>query len=327
MNRNSREDAVAKKYLARAEADLAKKGWYEDDLCMIVQVNYTENPWFPPELEQERQDDLEMLDEDEYDWIWNGAYNESVEDALIRKKVFDACIDAHKKLGIEPFGQRRAAFDPADAGDDAKGYVLTEGILVRDAGEIDIIDGNEACDWILSKSNQFRADMFVWDGDGLGALLRRDINRAFDGRSVDVRMFKASNAVENPKQVYEGVYKIGRSDTPKTNQETFFNRKAQFAVRLADRMFRTYLWVTKGKHQDPDSIISISSEIKLLDKLRSEVCRLPLKPNPSGKIQLMGKPEMKSKHGIASPNMADCLIMLQQESKAKVVEDIDFTGW
>jgi len=53
MNRGSSKDAVAKKYLSRAEPSLAKTGYYEDDLMMVVEVNYTDNPWFPPELEQE----------------------------------------------------------------------------------------------------------------------------------------------------------------------------------------------------------------------------------------------------------------------------------
>ena len=60
MNRNSREDAVAKKYLARAEDELARTGYYEDDLIMVVEVNYQDNPWFPVELEQERLDDNDL---------------------------------------------------------------------------------------------------------------------------------------------------------------------------------------------------------------------------------------------------------------------------
>ncbi|MCC4613655.1 PBSX family phage terminase large subunit [Xanthomonas campestris pv. esculenti] len=40
----------------------------------IVQMNYTDNPWFPPELEEERQNDLRLLDDDTYQYIWDGAY-------------------------------------------------------------------------------------------------------------------------------------------------------------------------------------------------------------------------------------------------------------
>ncbi|PPU41834.1 PBSX family phage terminase large subunit [Xanthomonas arboricola] len=40
----------------------------------IAQVNYSDNPWFPPELEEERQNDLVLLDDDTYQHIWDGAY-------------------------------------------------------------------------------------------------------------------------------------------------------------------------------------------------------------------------------------------------------------
>jgi len=48
MNRFSRGDGVAKKYLSRAENDLSNQGYYEDALMMVVEMNYNDNPWFPP---------------------------------------------------------------------------------------------------------------------------------------------------------------------------------------------------------------------------------------------------------------------------------------
>ncbi|MCP3909305.1 MAG: PBSX family phage terminase large subunit, partial [Oceanicoccus sp.] len=91
--------------------------------------------------------------------------------------------------------------------------------------------------------------------------------------------------------------------------DTFYNKRAQYYMKLAQRFYNTYLAVVKGQYIDPETIISISSEIPLLDKLRSEVCRIPRKPNGNGKIQLMSKKEMKDKHDIDSPGMADCLAM------------------
>ena len=46
MNRGSSKDAVSQRYLKRAESELARCGFYEDDLVMIVEINYDENPWF-----------------------------------------------------------------------------------------------------------------------------------------------------------------------------------------------------------------------------------------------------------------------------------------
>ena len=55
-------------------------------------------------------------------------------------------------------------------------------------------------------------------------------------------------------------------------------------------------------------MISISSDIDQLELLRSEVCRIPLKPNGNGMIQIMSKDDMK-RLDIESPNMADSLMM------------------
>ena len=309
MNRNSREDAVAKKYLSRAEGELARCGRYEDDLIMVVEVNYQDNPWFPEELEQERIDDKENLDPDEYDHIWNGEYNETVERAIIKKAWFDAAIDAHIKLGIDVKGARVSTFDPADEGADSKGYASRIGILYDDIDEIDAKDGNEACDIATERAIASSSDLFVWDGDGMGALLRRQISDSFKGKKIECRMYRGSNEVENKKEKYDGYISIGSKDKQKTNADAFYNKRAQYYVKLAQRFYNTYIAVQKGKYIDPDSVISISSKIRLIDKVRSEVCRIPRKPNGAGKIQLMSKEEMKNRYGILSPGMSDCLAM------------------
>ena len=313
MNRNSREDAIAKKYLARAEDELARTGYYEDDLIMVVEVNYQDNPWFPVELEQERLDDKANLDPDEYDHIWGGDYNEFIERAIIKKSWFDAAIDAHKKLGITPTGATVFSHDPADEGGDSKGYAVRKGILYTDVGEISAINGNDACHDATALAINNNADLFVWDGDGMGALLRDQIATSFKGVKCELRMYRGSNSPDYPKAIYNGLMSLGSNDKPKTNQDTFYNKRTQKYIELANRFHKTWLAVEKGKYQDPDELISISSDIKLLDKLRSEVCRIPRKPNGTGKIQLMSKKEMKDKYGIESPGMADCLAMGEEQ--------------
>ena len=308
MNRFSRGDAVSERYLARAEDELARCGYYEDDLCMVVQVNYTENPWFPPELELERVDDKETLSVEEYDHIWNGDYMESVDNATIKKAWFDAAVDSHIKLGIDPKGATIATHDPADGGD-SYGYSCRTGILYTDVDELVAANGNDACDIATSRAIAANADLFIYDADGMGALLRNQIAENFKGIKCDVRPYKGSNAVDDPKQTNGGIHSTGPKDKPKTNEQTFKNKRAQFGIKLADRFYNTWLAVVKGKYIDPDSIISLSSDIKLIDKLRSEVCRIPTVPNGAGKIQLMSKERLKSLYDMDSPGMYDCLTM------------------
>ncbi len=52
----------------------------------IVEMNYTDNPWFPGVLEQERQDDRDRLDDQSYAWIWEGAYRENSDAQILAGK-------------------------------------------------------------------------------------------------------------------------------------------------------------------------------------------------------------------------------------------------
>lgn len=52
----------------------------------IVELNYTDNPWFPAVLEQERLSDRDRLDDQTYAWIWDGAYRENSEAQILSGK-------------------------------------------------------------------------------------------------------------------------------------------------------------------------------------------------------------------------------------------------
>lgn len=56
------------------------------DGAKIVELNYTDNPWFPDVLEQERLADRERLDDQTYAWIWDGAYRENSDAQILAGK-------------------------------------------------------------------------------------------------------------------------------------------------------------------------------------------------------------------------------------------------
>ena len=68
---------------------------------------------------------------------------------------------------------------------------------------------------------------------------------------------------------------------------------------------------------DPDELISFSSDIECLQKLRAELCKMPRKKNNSGMIELYSKADMKagitmsdgSRQVIPSPNLGDNAMM------------------
>lgn len=305
MNRGSSKDPISVTLLNRAEPELARCGYYEDDDMIVVQINWQDNPFFPEVLDKQRASDFNTMSRAKYDHIWGGAYSDSVENAIILPEWFDACIDAHVKLKFEALGAEIVAHDPSDSGD-AKALAYRHGSVIKDVQEKSDGDVNDACDWATGYANNIKADEFIWDADGLGLSLKRQISEAFAGKKVALTAFSGASAAANPDAKYDPIDdEIGKS---KTNKEAFFNRRAQRYCNLRDRCYRTYLAVTKGKYVDPSEMISFSSSIKNMAKLRSEVCRIPQKDNKNGRFQIMSKPEMKA-IGIDSPNMADSVMM------------------
>lgn len=65
---------------------------YDDEtgalIGMCVEMNYTDNPWFPHVLDLERRRDQANLDDVTYRWIWEGAYLE-MSDAQIFKNKYE----------------------------------------------------------------------------------------------------------------------------------------------------------------------------------------------------------------------------------------------
>lgn len=307
-NPGSSEDPFSQRFIVPWEDQLRTQGYYEDDLHLIILMNYMDNPFFPEELEQQRQWDYENMSRAKYDHIWLGAFNDSVDDALIQAEWFDACIDAHKKLGFQPTGAKIAAHDPSDGQQDSKGYAMRHGSVLTSLQEKMSGNVNEGGDWATGLAIQEGVHNFSWDADGMGVALARQISQAFDGIQCNVEMFKGSQAADYPDALYEPTAGSGIKGN-KSNKDTFKNQRAQYYFMLRDRVYRTYRAVTFGEYSDPDKLISFSSDIELLPKLRAELCRLPTKPNGNGKLELYTKPEMLSKFKIKSPNLADSVMM------------------
>lgn len=313
MNRGSAADAVAEKYLKRAEESLKLTGKYEDDMCMIVEVNYRDNPWFPPELEQERLDDLENLSPEEYDHIWEGDYNDTVDNAIIKKAWFDAAIDLHLdpkfKDAFTPYGVKVAAHDPMDGGKDAASYVLRHGSILLKVKELKDVECDDGCDWAIDNALEDGADWFVWDGDGMGAGLKGQVSRELTGKSISAHMYKGSlsgKAMDNANDEYNPTTKEKEDgQKPRKVKDVYKNNRAKYSFSLADRFYNAYRAKVKGDYVNPDDMISINSAgVENMVKFRSECCRIPRKPNTNGLLQVLSKDEMK-KLEIDSPNMFD----------------------
>lgn len=310
-NLQSQNDAFSQRFVVPFQDALDRDGYYEDDLHLIIKMNYTDNPWYADSgLEKERLYDYDHKPRAIYDHVWLGAYNDDVENAIIPAEWFDAAIDAHLKIkGWEPKGIRVCAHDPSDLGPDPKGLAARHGTVVTWADEILTGDVNDGCDEATDYAIQHDADYFIYDADGMGASLRRQVNDSLMGKKIRIEAFQGASAVVKPEEIYQGPDTSADESKPRTNKETFRNLRSQKYWELRDRFYRTYRAIVHGDYNNPDDMISLSSQIPNMSKLRSEMCRIPRKPSGAGYIQIMSKDEMITQH-IPSPNIADSVYML-----------------
>ncbi|NKB39485.1 MAG: hypothetical protein GKR86_00235 [Ilumatobacter sp.] len=320
-NPASSEDPFSQRFILPFIDKLDDKGLYEDDLHLVIKMNWSDNPWFEESgLEQERQFDYEHLPRTTYDWIWEGGFNDEIENALIKAEWFDACIDAHEKLGMKPFGVCKVTHDPSDLGADEKAVCVRKGNIVTGLYKRGDIDVNEGSDWAIGIAINERADVYEWDVGGMGVALKRDVNNALKGKNIAAYQFNGAFAVDSPDSTYEpsGASNIQREVK---NKEIAKNLRAQCYLKLRDRIYRTYLAVVKGVMCDPEDLISFSSACESLSGLRSELCRLPIKPSTI--FELYTKAQMREKFKLRSPNLADAVMMSERLHLKPIEEDYD----
>lgn len=311
-NPASSEDPFSQRFIVPFASDLERDGVYEDDMHLIIKMNWDQNPWFGDSgLEQERLFDMENLPRSTYDWVWEGGFNDDIENGLIKPEWFDSCVDAHIKLKMKPFGVTKVTHDPSDLGNDPKATVVRKGNIITEVAQRTDLDVNEGSDWALGMAINEGADQYEWDVGGMGVTLKKDVNAALEGKRMSVHQFNGASSVDHPNAVYES---SGASNIvmEKTWEQICKNLRAQCYLKLRDRIYRTHRAISEGVMTDPEQLISFSSESESLKTLRAELCRMPIKPNSTGLFELYTKKEMREKFKVRSPNCADGVMMSER---------------
>lgn len=244
----------------------------------------------------------------------NRDYNASVAGIVIPSAWVRAAINAHQKLGIIPTGRRAGALDVADEGPDENAFAGGTGVLVdfleewKGAGS-DIYASVEKT-FGLCDANQIME--WRYDADGLGAGCRGDarkINqkRANTNCALPVNAFRGSAGVYRPE---------AEDEKGRKNKDFFANCKAQSWWAIRTRFRATYRWLHDGIPCDPDEIISLSGDMRLLQKLVTQLSQPTYQTNGAGKIVIDKKPD-----GSRSPNLADAVMILF----AKIAEPLNIT--
>jgi phage terminase large subunit len=274
--------------------------------CVVIKVNYTENPRFPEEL----RIDMELMKENDYELylhVYEGEPVSNSDLAVIKPIWVSAAVDAHIKLGLSASGSWDAGFDVADEGKDKNAFVWHHGIVVKGAVEWKDDDPNTAARRVFHESLDMGMDTVTYDNIGVGAGAKGAIREEKRALSIkrkcpQYRGFTANESPLNP----EADYAPG-----KKNIDMFRDLKAQAWWLVRDRFKNTYDAIN-GKPYDPEKIISFDSESEFLPpetlrKLMAELSQ-PRRDLINGKVFIESKKDMR-KRGVMSPNLADGLIM------------------
>lgn len=335
-NPESSQDPMSQEFITPYQSDFDKNGYYEDDYHLFIKVSYLDNPWFrwDSSLTQELEKDTAKKNDGRmslarFNHIWHGMFNDDVESSIIVSDWFDACIDAHVKLNFgmdrdgNIIGGKVSALDPSDVGNDAAGYIERQGVIFTCLDEIEAENGNRKFDVASQRANDFNTDSFGWDGDGLGAILRDQASANFKDRNVHTFMYKGSSEVHFPNGIFQSENSNINISSGRKNKDVFANKKAQNITTFAERVYKTYEAVVHGKYHNPEDLISFCSKSikpEMMQKMRSESCKLPLKP--SDKIRFYTKEELRkgilmpdgSRIKIPSPNILDAAVLSFDEA-------------
>lgn len=254
-------------------------------------------PWYEKQLAT--LDDVVLAQEVDIN------YAASVEGVLIPSAWVQASLDAHKKLQIEPTGDRIGGLDVADEGKDKNSFTGRHGVVMNYlatwSGKGDDIFGTtqKAMDICIEEN----IGTLFYDADGLGAGCRGDARVINEKRrelglsEVNVESFRGSGSVHDPE---------GEMVEKRLNKDFFANLKAQSWWSLRLRFQETFR-ALEGRDYDPDMIISLSTEdidAKELVLLTTELSQPTYTKNGVGKILVNKQPD-----GTASPNRADSVMI------------------
>lgn len=241
------------------------------------------------------------------------SYTASVSGVVIPYEWIEASVDSHLLLGLDHRGNRRGALDVADEGKDKNAFAGAEGMLLEYLSEwsgrgSDIYQTVEHAHDVCEAENY---GSYRYDADGLGAGVRGDARTINEKRETNIEaiQFRGSGAVLYPTREIPTLHNDESHGTRKvvrTNEDYFKNRKAQGWFYLRMRFLATFRAVTTGRLPDDMSLlISLSSKLPLLQRLKMELAQPTYVQDPTGKIVINKTPD-----GTKSPNLADAVMIL-----------------
>lgn len=121
----------------------------ESDDAFVVQMNWRDNPWFPKELEKERQDTLRR-DPDDYDNIWEGVPKRVSVGAVYRHEIDRLYAEARvRPVPYDPLLAVHTVWDLGWNDSMVIGFVQRSGAELRFLDYIE--DSHRTLDWYVAE--------------------------------------------------------------------------------------------------------------------------------------------------------------------------------
>lgn len=263
--------------------------------CRVRLINYPENP-FLSETAKADIEDLMEEDYEEYEHIYLGVPRSDDDMAVIKRSWLEAAVDAHIKLDMDISGARCVGYDVADSGNDKNAVAVFDGGICIDLDEWrapeDELAQSAKRAWSMVKRGRL-----IYDSIGVGAQVGSTLKEA--GVKSGYFKFNAGGAVISPDREYAPRIK---------NKEKFENLKIQAWQDVADRLRNTYNAVNKGMKYPASELISLSSSLPKIERLKTELATPRRRFSKRGLDMVETKDEL-AKRGIESPNLADGFIM------------------
>jgi phage terminase large subunit len=131
--------------------------------ALYMTCNWSDNPWFPPELNEKRKHDKATRPKWEYEWIWEGKCRPSVSGAVYPEEM--ANLYAEGRILDLPVDRSRPVYAIFDLGSsDATAIILCQRVLSRLMVVGYIENHHKAVDWYsseLRKTGYDIAELFL----------------------------------------------------------------------------------------------------------------------------------------------------------------------
>ena len=279
---------------------------------VVRKINYDENP-FLSQTAKEMIARCRAESEDDYQHIYLGNPKQDAEGAVIKRSWIEAAIDAHLKLGFEAAGRKVIGFDVADDGEDACANVYSHGSVALWSQEWRAREDEllKSCSKTFMAGLERQAEI-RYDSIGVGASAGAKFDELNQVRDKHLRVryekFNAGAAVERPEEYY-----VSDKQDHIKNKDFFANLKAQTWWNIADRFRNTYNAINRGEKFKDDEMISISSEMPNLEKLKAELSTPKRDFDRNGRVKVESKEDLAKSNrpggAVKSPNLADAFVM------------------